>query len=249
MTTLLVFCEARGDFEVLRGLIERVISESVKRGSDQKPLVVACDFIKVADIKKVLLDLGLTPSRGHFDRKPAQEEAHCWANALRIARALARKHPELEHVVLHRDEDNKPERHDGLVQAKREHDADPTQPKVSIAFPALEMESWLLAGFTPKTDDERQRLAELRRELGIDPTRQPERLTATHDHDARSPKRVLAELTDRDEERRAACYKSAPLEQLAANGKENGLENFLARVQAAIVPSFSGARSPAHRGQ
>lgn len=53
-----------------------------------------------------------------------------------------------------------------------------------LALPDPEMEAWKIAVFEPESTDEEARLAALRRDLGFDPTQQPERLLAVAEQDA-----------------------------------------------------------------
>ena len=59
-------------------------------------------------------------------------------------------------------------------------------------------------------------LAEIRQELGFDPRERAEQLTAIHDHDKRSAKRVLRHLVQGDPDREAACWKETSLQLLRA---------------------------------
>jgi hypothetical protein len=103
-------------------------------------------------------------------------------------------------------------------------------------------ETWVLAGFESKTDEERDRLRQLRKELGFDPCEQSPALAASHEHDKRSPKRAVRELTKGNLDREASCWRDSALEVLKLRGKNNGLADYLAEIKTRLVPLFS-ARS------
>ncbi|NJM90807.1 MAG: hypothetical protein HC863_00485 [Myxococcales bacterium] len=151
-------------------------------------------------------------------------------------------------VVLLWDMDGKTtERKRGLLQAREAAALPPGCEGMAIAYgcPDFEIEAWLLGGFQPRDDDERERLAAQHATLGFDPVTQAHRLTAARDHDKhgvpnpRSAKVVLASLTADDHARRQACWQETPLVTLRQRGEHNGLRDYLDEVLHA-VDSWAG---------
>ena len=104
-----------------------------------------------------------------------------------------------------------------------------------LGCPDLEREAWVLAGFEPENDAERQMLAEERRALGFCPCEEAHRLRDPDDHAPRSPKRALRDLTGADDARAARCWEDADLDRLRARGKGSGLSAFLGEVREHLV--------------
>lgn len=172
---------------------------------------------------------------GHFGTQPAKPDARA---ARRAISYIHRCFDSVAALVLIRDLDDQPERREGLQQA-RDHARD----KTHIAFPIVigvarvERESWVLSGFLPLDDGERERLQGLRQELGFDPTARPHELTAGKDDLAKkSPKRVLKILVGSDANRERSCWHATPLDHLRSRGGDNGLAEFLDEVDDRLVP-------------
>ena len=99
-------------------------------------------------------------------------------------------------------------------------------------------ECWVLAGFEPRDDEESNRLAELGNELGFDPRKKAEKLTAREPSAKRSAKRVLNALTGGDQDREAQCWKKTDLSILERQGKNTGLADYLNDLKQRLVPLF-----------
>jgi hypothetical protein len=112
-------------------------------------------------------------------------------------------------------------------------------PQVIIGVAHTKLECWILAGFVPQDTAETARLVELRSELGFEPTGNSERLTAKHDQDKRSAKRVLRLLSEDDRSRERECMMQTELSILRQNGIECGLAAYLDEVEAKLVPLFA----------
>ena len=93
------------------------------------------------------------------------------------------KMPGTDAVLLIRDDDRQVDRRRGLEQVRH---ASPLAERIVIGLAHTKRECWVLAGFEARDDQERELLAEIRRELGFDPCIQAEQLTAIHDHDKRA---------------------------------------------------------------
>ncbi|WP_437629761.1 hypothetical protein [Sorangium sp. So ce854] len=173
---------------------------------------------------------------GHFGGKPALEDARTAVLALR---GFVAREPRPRAVVLVRDSDGREaERRQGLEQARQDADW-PFEVILGVAHPMREC--WVLAGFVPGTRQETASLADLRKELGFDPTARSHELDASSKTAKKSPKRVLAHLTGDENEREARCWTEPPLDRLRERGRDNGLAAFLSGVEDGLVPVFANA--------
>jgi hypothetical protein len=163
---------------------------------------------------------------GHFDGQPAEPDAR---NARRALLYLRHVLADLDAVMLIRDQDDQPERREGLEQARQQEIG---QLRVVVGLAVVERESWVISGFDPQDDVETSHLAAERQRLGFDPRAQSRQLTACKDNNAtRSPKRVLRELCRDDRDRERRCWCETPLATLRERGAENGLAAFLDEVR------------------
>jgi hypothetical protein len=112
---------------------------------------------------------------------------------------------------------------------------------IVCGFPDPEREAWVLAGFDPGDDGERQRFEALHRDLGFSPALHAVRLRDKDTGAARNIKRVLAILTGDDAEREARCWLEPPLATLRERGIATGLSAFLDELEAAL-PAVLGAQ-------
>ncbi len=236
MHSFAVVCEARADSEIATDLADRVLIESVDwleadmmehqrvwRGNDNDG-----PFLKWSTVKRLAKEHGIRV-QDHFGEHAAAPDAQATRRALRLLRLLCIP---LHGVLLIRDDDGDSRRRQGLEQARSEYTGDLP---IVIGLARTKRECWVLAGFDPCDDEEQERLEALRAELGFDPVRKAEELTAKHDHDRRSAKRVLAKLTGNDLDRERTCWRDTPLESLRARGRGNGLAAFLQEVEDHLV--------------
>jgi hypothetical protein len=136
-------------------------------------------------------------------------------------------------VLLIRDDDRQTKRRLGLEQARN---ATKLGVPVVVGLAHPKRECWVLAGFDPCTPEEKETLAELRKALGFDPCARAEELTAKHDHDLRSAKRVFAALTASSRDREADCWLKPALAVLADRGQRTGLADYLNEIRSLLVP-------------
>jgi hypothetical protein len=170
-------------------------------------------------------------AHGHFDDEPAKTDA---GRARRAILYLCEVIQDLRAILLIRDQDDQPERWDGLKQA-RKHDKSGVQ--IIIGFAVVERECWVLSGFEPEDEGEQKLLASERQNLGFDPRHQSHQLTACKDDTAkRSPKRVLRVLTKDERDRERRCWTHSSLARLRERGKENGLTAYLDEIRDQLVP-------------
>ncbi|UQA62269.1 hypothetical protein [Polyangium aurulentum] len=247
----LVVCEASADFTLCTCLVDRVLRENsddwlreyLEHSIDHARAWATIDegraFLDWHRIAEISDRLGVRPIRGHFDRQRGAPDAIAARKALAIVRHLRDKGERIDAVLLLRDLDDQPQRANGIAQAITEALVfDPDLPVV-VGLANPEREAWLLAGFEPCTPQEEALLASCKHDLGLDPRLSAHTLTASHDHDHRSVKRVLRLLTSTRIEREEQCFRDTPLSTLIARGELSGLAAFLRDVGAKLLPLFT----------
>lgn len=170
-------------------------------------------------------------AHGHFGGEAGLPAARTARLALLLFAGL-KASPEA--VLLVRDTDGDTRRMQGLAQAR---DDRPWPFQVVIGAAHTKRECWVLAGFDPQDADEEARLTAEQTDLGFDPREHAEELTAKHDGDKRSAKRVVDVLTSSDATREAACLE-ADLEALKSRGGGTGLSAYLGEVEERVLPLF-----------
>lgn len=180
-------------------------------------------------LKQIAKDLGLPFGQGFFDGESGLPDAKAARRAIEIARHLF---PQAQAIVLIRDIDKQTDREQGLKQARAEHK---TGIKVVLGVAKPKMEAWVLAGFEPKDEGEKAELDKVRKDLGFDPRTDSHELTATHDCETRSAKRVLDGLAP-DFDRKSDCWSKASLALLRKRGEKNGLGNYLKEIESHLKP-------------
>lgn len=124
--------------------------------------------------------LGVKVPYGHFGGAPAAPGATMLQTVQLIVRRMQQRDPDVafEALVLVWDMDTqRGGRHAGLAQAVA-RGALPSSVALVLGCPDPIRETWVLAGFEPETDDERQRLEAERRALGFHPHEEPHRRSA-----------------------------------------------------------------------
>ena len=107
--------------------------------------------------------------------------------------------------------------------------------------PGFRNRFWVLSGFEPKDEVERERLEAEIRKLGFHPCRESHQLTACKDDQAKkSPKRVHLELIRGDRDRESECWQVTALSVLEERGADNGLRDYLREVEEILVPFITG---------
>ncbi len=168
---------------------------------------------------------------GFFDGDPAQHHAQTARRTFRLLRYLF---PILDGVMFVRDQDDKPERRNGLEQFRKQKEV---VIPVVVGLAVVERENWVISGFEPIDEPEDSRLADERQKLGFDPRIRSHQLTACKDDQAnRSPKRVLRKLSGGAHVREQQCWRETDLEVLKERGTENGLTLFLEEVREKFAP-------------
>jgi len=232
-----VVYEADADFRVATELADRVLIEAVD-WLDEHLIAHQREWIgEVTGPEKLtwksiprLARAARIRAHGHIDGNPLEIDAGAARRAILYLKAVF---DDIAGIVLIRDQDDQPERRDGLEQARSEHHGSPA---VVIGLAVVVRESWVLAGFDPADEEETARHAAERQTLGFDPRMKSEELTVRNDSSAPgSPKRVLAVLCP-TAEREARCWRETPLATLRARGANNGLAAYLDEVRARLAP-------------
>jgi hypothetical protein len=115
----------------------------------------------------------------------------------------------------------------------------------ALAVAHQESEAWVVAGFIPENNAEKDVLRDLEAEHGFAPAREPHRLTPNRQTDPRDAKRVCASLfPDGTRSPRAErCWLDTSLDELEQRGARTGLCEYLADVERIILPLL-GAAAP-----
>ncbi len=245
MNRIVVVCEDEPDFRAARILADRVLMNGVEWLRDQN-LDDFRDWTGLDESRPYLVwkslreDVRRTAPRepkGIFGKFAGESGApDAWAARFALL-AIAGLSESPAAVILLRDADSQQnERRRGLEQGRASlPNPPPFAVVVGLADP--KREAWILAGFSPKTDDERRRLADLRRQLTFDPTREPNRLRGRHDE--RDIKRVVKTLAN-DSTREDGCLQEIALDEI---GPDVGLREFVDELRSWLVPAFEGERT------
>lgn len=243
---LVVFCEAEADFRTAAGLVDRVLREQaptwVGDMIEDHPEGVrewvkdahGRTFFDLHHVSEYAKQLRVRVPFGHFDGKPGAPDAMMARTIFFLARNMGLG--ERDAVLIVRDMDDQGnDRRAGLAQAQDEASRWALF-SIVIGWADPMREAWVLAGFEPETDDERERLEALRKELGFHPCEEAHALGAKDEQAKRSPKRVLSKLTGDDHERETRCWTAAPLDRLRDRGERTGLRAFLVDLEDHLVP-------------
>lgn len=231
--------EAEADFRTATELADRALVETIDwldeaqlayqrswQGIDGKG-----QFLTWKAIKRLAREAGVKPHHGYFLGEPGLPDA---AAARRAIAYLLNEFPQLDAIVLIRDQDDEPERRTGLEQARTQNHRGVV---IVVGLAVVERECWVISGFDPQDDAESSRLDAERSTLGFDPRLRSHDLTACKDdHALRSPKRVLRQLSGDDRHRERRCWMETALERLRERGGENGLAAYLHEVRDRLAP-------------
>lgn len=245
--SLAIVCEARADYETASALADRVLCADVGWITADvlgdyrrwRGLLQLEPFLTIQHVPALARQRNIR-AHGKFDGNPIAPDEHVGRLALLLLYTLQ---PLPDGVLLIRDDDRQTERRRGLEQARKwaEEKLHGLKPIVlGLAHP--KRESWVLAAFNPHNDEEKMLLEAICGELGFNPCTEAEQLTAKHQGDKRSAKRVLAQLTRADQNREAELWNTAPLELLRQRGRNTGLADYLRELQQYFVPLFTPKR-------
>lgn len=235
-----VVCEGPTDRKTVVALGNRVLGEQVAWFSDLLDsgvdpwcgLDTSEHFLKWTEVQRLADERRIPRIFGGYQGGPGAPDALVARRALLL---LADAAPDA--VVLLRDSDGEVERKKGLHQA-RETRPWPFPVVVGLAHP--KRECWVLAGFVPENEAERECLEAVTRDLSFDPTVHPERLSAREHGAKRDAKQALTRLVEDDPEREMRCLES--FERLRERGQLTGLPEFLDELREKLAPVLT--RSP-----
>lgn len=251
-TEFAVVCDDQPDLRMAARLADRVLCavprldwledgglDSVREWRGV-PGSVHPEFVKWSAVGSLFDAAKLHARHGHFDGKKGWPYAHQAHKAILL---LVRTRPAPHAIVLALDSDDDDKRLLGLRQARDSFPA-PDRDRIVIAFVKTKRECWLLAGFDPVNDEERELLGEVKSECGFDPVAESQMLTATSSsHGAkRNAKRVFSALTRGDAQRAEACLET-DLAKLETRGRGNGLAEYFEEVRSRLAPLLIGTVS------
>ncbi|MBA4188927.1 MAG: hypothetical protein C0467_13100 [Planctomycetaceae bacterium] len=230
--------EAEADFSTAVELADRVLLDTFSYWLDEESLPFQREWIAESaegwrltwkGVKKLADEAGVR-AYGHFDGEPGEADAKA---ARRAILYLLASIPSLDGILFIRDQDDQPERWDGLDQARHQYlDGIP----IVVGLAVVEREAWVICGFDPQDDNETVLIEAERQKLGFDPRHRSHELTAGKDDQApRSPKRVLRQFSGDNWHRERHCWTNTPLEVLRERGGENGLTDFLDEIRDRIA--------------
>jgi len=254
---LLAFCEARSDFLLTSALIDRVLREHATWISDVLDVAPegirtwigdgrGRDFFDLHQVSSYALRLLVRVPQGHFNGRPGAAGALMARTAFSIVRALndPANADTIDGVALVWDMDGQADdRKLGLEQARAEAQK-LVQFPIILGRPDRMREAWVLAGFDPQSQDERDRFDSETQQLGFHPSMAAHLLTAADELAKRSAKRVLAVLTDGDRGREAQCWTHTALAILRERGVGSGLAAFLDEIEERLVPLCAAPSAP-----
>jgi len=256
MPQLLIFCEARADFETVAGLVDRVLREEAPSwitdlldGPAEGAATVRSwvsgpggqPFFDLHHVKDYARQLGVRVPYGHFDGSPGASGALMARNVFLVAREIARRSLPVDAVLLVWDMDDQGDaRRQGLAQARNEAVCWAGF-AIILGCPERMREAWVLAGFYPEIESEQTTLDAERQSLGFCPCAKAHCLDAKDEQAKRNPKRVLAALTGGDRDPEARCWTAASLPVRRARGEGSGLHAFLDEVAQTLIPLLTRA--------
>jgi len=196
-------------------------------------------------IQNLKQSLGFRPPRylGHGKDGALKADGAAAIKILNLVRFL-QKTRQIKAVLLIRDLDNQSERREGIEQARSEHIN--RQPKLEIIIGTADRmrEAWVLNGFIPSNQQEKQILQEITTELRFNPCDESHRLCSNswEERDRlRNPKVVVEKLTGGKMEREQQCWEETPLEYLREKGVHTGLTAYIKEIEARLIPIIGSA--------
>jgi len=205
-----------------------------------------------SDVKKIIDDaeeqLKYKPARflGHDSKGvPLKADGAASIKVLNLVHFLQRTRQirEIRAVLLIRDLDNQPEqRREGLEQARSEHINRQPQLEIVIGAANPKREAWVLNGFEPSNEGEKQILQEIKTLLHFDPCTESHKLRSTSREERdriRNPKVVVEKLTGGNMEREQQCWEDTSLERLRERGIHTGLTDYIREVEQRLIKIIS----------
>jgi hypothetical protein len=259
---LVAFCESPADFRLAAGLVDLVLRQLgaawVVDSFDAPDVIRTWQpdgfghaYFDIHCLTQYTDELRVRSVRGHFNGQPGGAGASMARKAFLIAQALRKRAPDepIDVVVFIWDTDQQRTERPAGVRAARDDARKWKLFQIACGFPDPEREAWVLAGFDPCDDAERQSLEKLHRDLGFSPVLHAIRLRDPNDGAPRNIKRVLGVLTGGDPDREQRCWTEPSLSMLRDRGGETGLAAFLDELVVALVPLLDPGAAEHFRGQ
>lgn len=242
--TFLLVCEGPSDVRTVKSLTERVLAERVVwlQGQDLSAFIRWTgltddkDYLKWSQVSLYAREAKIKVHGGFQELTEQRGEARKALLALRVMKHHRGELGGSKALLLFRDSDGELARRAAL-EAACQRSSWNVNTAIAVAHPMRE--SWLIAGFVPR-DDEQAVLQQLRVEFGKDVTIKSHELAPRDDTAPSHPKNVLVRLIGNDPMSEERCCLDAPLNELIERGQENGLAEFIAALEDAIVPLFGG---------
>jgi hypothetical protein len=248
----IVIVESGADSRTATKLAERVLKEKFDWLDDDilqhcfqwTGLEEGTEFSCWRDITKIIdnakSQIKYKPSRfiGHHSKSvPLKADGAASIKVLNLVRFLQRIR-QIKAVIFIRDLDNQPERKEGIEQARSEHIN--KTPKLEIVIGAADpkREAWVLNGFIPSNQQEKQIIEEIKNKLSFDPSIESHRLRATSEKEPeriRNVKVVVEQLTGNDMEREKQCWEETNLKHLRERGVDTGLTDYIQEVEQRLA--------------
>lgn len=251
MREVVVVVEGASDFPVVRDLTERVLIEQIEwLDAELLPHQFQWNGITAqsdwSEWRSVKSEMDRVAERHKIYQPRFRRRANFKTDGAIAFKLLRFIHQlpatrEIVAVILYRDLDNQSERHEGLNQARQEHQRWEEAHPVVIGTADRMREAWILNGFMPENAIEEAKLDDQKAVLKFDPCLEPHRLRENSfgtPERVRNPKVVVATLTGADREREARCWQETDLRILRERGEASGLRHFLDEVQEYLAPIF-----------
>jgi hypothetical protein len=169
-------------------------------------------------------------------------DAIAFDNFVRLVRAMRRQGTTITAAVVVRDMDDQlEERTQALIEAQQWAEAECDEDFALVVGRAnAKIEAWLLVGVDCSSGPERDRFAQIKQELGFDPTQKPEKMLASGHFAKTSAHRVfdeLAKLSAAGEfEDRCRVFDHERWRRVCDWGNACGLRDFWREIDAKMRP-------------
>ncbi|HBQ98034.1 MULTISPECIES: hypothetical protein [unclassified Roseofilum] len=248
MVEFIVIVEARADAEIGTKLAERVILETIEwLDRDQLPyyfqwrgLKENTEFSCWKNLKVIIdffkQDLGYKPPRFLGGKgRTLKTDGAAARKVLNLVRFLQRQR-DIQAVLFIRDLDHQPERRQHLEDVRSEEISKKPKLEIIIGTPDRNREAWVLNGFIPGDEQERQVLEDMAQKLSFDPCLEAHKLRSPEPQELRNAKSVLEKLTGNDYSREQQCWEATDLEVLRERGEQTGLTPYLREIETGLIP-------------
>ena len=227
-------CEAKSDRRSVRLIAARIIGCNPNAfGEDDS------NFVRIMNASSELRERHPRAWKSVFGDFSGQVGS---GHALSFLRAILLIHLDngtLEAVVAIKDTDGDETLVvSGLEAARRESQARQIPLLILVATPHGEMESWLLMGFEPQDENEKQRLARL-----SDPRHRTHELPTKRDRrnpkdPPKTAKDYLDDFIGDDQDRRDRCLTDTDMAVLLKRGVGNRFAAFVDELKTHLVPAW-----------